>query len=291
MELTYMEVVPVKNKILSNALVAITMFLLAASVAQGQTVMCGSSPCVSGDTSATGILGLNVGGTFYDVTFVLTDAEPLYGPPPGVYDFTTDNEATEAIDAVNAALDSVPTIFFVGETPYEVAAYRVPFDFVEFLMTPNVEALDGFYREEETAWLLFPGGTASGLYTDATMYADFEEVGGSPAPMISFSANPPNIDLGDTSLLLWSVTDADSCDGSLGSGDWPGAKDPVFGEWVVSPMVTSDYILTCDGPGGQSEDNVIVTVPEPGAILSMAAALATLGVVRRWRRKESEGTA
>ena len=32
-------------------------------------------------------------------------------------------------------------------------------------------------------------------------------------------------------------------------------------------------------------------VPEPGAALSMVAALATVGVIRRWRRKESQGTA
>jgi hypothetical protein len=273
-----------RNTILRNVVVALAL-LLGAGAAQGQTVMCGSSPCVSGDNIATGILDLNVGGTLYDVTFVLTDAEDLYGPPPGFYDFTTENEAREAIGAVNDALNTVPTIFTVGETPSDVAAYRVPFDFFVFLSQDNVEALDGFYREEETAWLLFPGGTASGLYTDATMYADFEEVGGSPAPEISFSANPPNIDLGDTSLLLWSVTDADFCDGSLGSGDWPGAKDPVFGEAEVSPMVTSDYILTCDGPGGQSEEQVTVTVPEPGAILSLAAALATLGLIRVRRRR------
>jgi hypothetical protein len=77
----------------------------------------------------------------------------------------------------------------------------------------------------------------------------------------------------------------------MGTGDWPGAKDPESGDEDVDPMVTSTYILTCFGPGGQSEEEVTVTVPEPGAILSMAAALATLGVVRRWRRKESEGTA
>jgi hypothetical protein len=281
-ELTYIEVVPVKNKILSNALVAITMFLLAASVAQGQTVMCGSSPCVSGDTSATGILGLNVGGTFYDVTFVLTDAEPLYGAPPGVYDFTTEATAKEAIAAVNDALNTLPTIFFVGETPYEVAAYRVPFDFVEFLMTPNVEAVDGWYREENLEWRLSPAGVQTGVYTDETMYADFEEVLGSPAPTIDFGADPETIESGGTSTLSWGVTDADSC---FGSNHWPGDKDPVSGTQDVMPFQTSRYVLTCEGPGGQSEEEVTVTVPEPGAILSMAAALATLGVVRRRRRK------
>ena len=35
---------------------------------------------------------------------------------------------------------------------------------------------------------------------------------------------------------------------------------------------------------------VFTLVPEPSMSLSMVAALATLGVVRRWRRKEREGT-
>jgi hypothetical protein len=35
----------------------------------------------------------------------------------------------------------------------------------------------------------------------------------------------------------------------------------------------------------------IVGVPEPGMSLSMVAALATLGVVRRWQRNGSEGSA
>ena len=36
---------------------------------------------------------------------------------------------------------------------------------------------------------------------------------------------------------------------------------------------------------------VFTAVPEPGATLSMVAALATLGVVARWRREVSEGSA
>jgi hypothetical protein len=268
-----------RNTILRNVVVALAL-LLGAGVAQGQTVMCGSSPCESGDTSATGILDLNVGGTFYDVTFVLADAEELYGPPPGDYDFTTDDEAIEAVDAVNDALDTIPTILRINEAP----AYRVPYDFIQIGDSPNVKARDAVYREEQTAWILLPG-SSSGVYIDETMYADFEEVGGSPAPTIDFAADPTTIEFGGTSTLSWLVTDADSCDGSMGSGGWAGAKDPVSGSEDVSPMVTSDFVLTCVGPGGPSDSELTVTVPEPGATLSMAAALATLGVVRVRRRR------
>jgi hypothetical protein len=277
-----------RNTILRNVVVALAV-LLAAGAAQGQTVMCGSSPCVSGDTSATGILDLSVGGTLYDVTFVFTDAEEVYGPPPGVYDFTTEAAAKEAVDAVNVALNSVPTILRV----IEISAYRIGFAFVEFLMQPNVEVLDGFYREEETAWLLFPGGSATGVYTDETVYADFEEAGGTPAPTIDFTADPATIELGGTSTLSWLVTDADSCTGSLGSGGWPGAKDPVSGSEDVSPTATSTYRLTCDGSGGQSESELMVTVPDPDIDVPtmsayMLAGLALLlmalgGAVIRWR--------
>jgi len=37
--------------------------------------------------------------------------------------------------------------------------------------------------------------------------------------------------------------------------------------------------------------SLFTPVPEPSTTLSMVAALATLGVVRRWRREEREGTA
>ena len=44
-------------------------------------------------------------------------------------------------------------------------------------------------------------------------------------------------------------------------------------------------------PGAAALLEALAGIPEPDANLLMVAALATLGVVRRWRREEGEGTA
>ncbi len=141
----------------------------------------------------------------------------------------------------------------------------------------------------------FPGdddGINSVLYNgDERNYAIFTPVDGAPSPTIDLSADPETIQVGESTTISWDVLDATSCEGSQGSPGWPGAKSPVSGSEDYSPTVTSTYALTCDGPGGQSMEEVTVTVPEPGAVVSLAAALATLGAVGRWRRRESEGTA
>jgi hypothetical protein len=51
------------------------------------------------------------------------------------------------------------------------------------------------------------------------------------------------------------------------------------------------YTLVWSGASQFLAKPIVGVVPEPGTSLSMVAALATLGVVRRWRRKGSEGTA
>ena len=54
---------------------------------------------------ATGINNLNIGGTLYNVAFTtLHFANEVYGPYPGVYDFTTIDSAGAAVDTVDLAL-------------------------------------------------------------------------------------------------------------------------------------------------------------------------------------------
>lgn len=75
-------------------------------------------------------------------------------------------------------------------------------------------------------------------------------------PAITLSANPSTIALGDTSTLTWSVTNASSC--SLNQGI--GSVNPVSGNRIVSPSVTTTYTMSCSGPGGSANRSRTVTV-------------------------------
>ena len=88
----------------AGALVALAL-LLGAGAAQSFTVQ------FTGE-NATGILNLEVGDTFYNITFRHEAAQDIYGTTP-VFDFTTSLGAGAAMDAVNAALNSEPDVMSV----------------------------------------------------------------------------------------------------------------------------------------------------------------------------------
>ena len=203
-----LEVAPVRNTILSNALVAIMMFLLAAGAAQAQTVIFDTQ--TPDPTKAIGIDGLAVDGTTYDVDFTnRTNPQAAYSDFPGVLDFNDEASAAAAHDAVDSALNgsvaaTVGVPFNDGQPRYVVG-----------------------YGTEDTP----PNGTLLHLTSD---------FGGS-----------------------WMRIDS---------------PNPEFMPWKVLFPANKAFAL-------------FTPVPEPGATLLMAAALATLGVIRRWRREESQGTA
>jgi hypothetical protein len=101
-----LEVDPVRNTILSNALVAIMMFLLGAGAAQAQTVIFDTLTEPPDPTKAIGIDDLVVDGTTYDVDFTdRTNPDSVYGDFPGDLDFNDEASAAAAHDAVDSALN------------------------------------------------------------------------------------------------------------------------------------------------------------------------------------------
>jgi hypothetical protein len=80
-----------------------------------------------------------------------------------------------------------------------------------------------------------------------------------PAPVIILGADPDTIEEGDVTNVEWTTTNAETC---VASGSWSGSKS-VHGFEEVSPMTTSDYTLTCTGPGGQDQATTTVTVVPP----------------------------
>lgn len=76
-----------------------------------------------------------------------------------------------------------------------------------------------------------------------------------PAPAISFTATPANIDPGEAVTLRWHVTGADSVtiDPAFGSAGPEGTE-------VVRPLSSTEYTLTARGKGGVSGRQVAISV-------------------------------
>ena len=77
-------------------------------------------------------------------------------------------------------------------------------------------------------------------------------------PTVEISADPKTIQVGESSMLSWTSTHADSCviEPDIGIVD-------VNGSIQVSPTETTTYTITATGPGGTATDSVTVTVIYP----------------------------
>ncbi len=97
-----------------------------------------------------------------------------------------------------------------------------------------------------------------------------------PAPTVTIAANPSSIDLGSSTTLTWSSTNAGSCSAS---GAWHGAQPPS-GTTGETPTVTgtNSYTLTCNGPGGTASNTASVNVIAPPTVtISASPASIALG--------------
>jgi len=97
-------------------------FLLSGGAAQALPTV-----IPDGDANALGILGLDVNGTLYNVAFRHDSAEFIYGAAPGSYDFSSEQAAQDAMQALNDALNAEPSVTSVG--PAYSIVYEIPYDF------------------------------------------------------------------------------------------------------------------------------------------------------------------
>ncbi|OHB03788.1 MAG: hypothetical protein A2920_01925 [Candidatus Zambryskibacteria bacterium RIFCSPLOWO2_01_FULL_43_17] len=74
------------------------------------------------------------------------------------------------------------------------------------------------------------------------------------SPTVSLTANPPSINLGSSSVLSWTSTNAVSC-----ASVWTTATS-TSGAQAVSPATTTVYSITCSGAGGVASSTARVTV-------------------------------
>jgi hypothetical protein len=146
----------------------VVLLLVAGPVAAFEVQFLGSN--------ATGILDLDVNGTLYDVTFQFDTAENLYGAPPGTFLFD-EIEAKDAIDAVNAALNTESAVTTVGSDNSRV--YTIGYDFENSIV---------FVRQAEYFtgdWILIPG-VSGAVKTDDFSYAVFEPANSTPVETSSW---------------------------------------------------------------------------------------------------------
>lgn len=76
------------------------------------------------------------------------------------------------------------------------------------------------------------------------------------APTLIFVATSISIDQSESSDLIWTATNATSCNAS---GGWSGPK-AVSGSLTISPQTTTTYNLTCSNSNGSVSDSTTVTV-------------------------------
>jgi hypothetical protein len=123
-----------------------------------------------GTIKATAIRNLVVDGVTYDVIFRQANANELYGAYPGTFTFNTDGEATVAVSAINAALDTAGASR-VGEAGAALDEPRYKIGFNAFLAGPteNCRTKLGI---EQIGWI--QGPEESSLWNDdQTTWAEF----------------------------------------------------------------------------------------------------------------------
>lgn len=84
-----------------------------------------------------------------------------------------------------------------------------------------------------------------------------------PPPTVTLSATPSTINLGGSSTLSWTSTNATSCTAAF-SSQVSGPQGSVS----VSPIVTSNYTVTCKNSAGSGSDTTTVTVNQPNVSIS-----------------------
>ncbi len=79
-----------------------------------------------------------------------------------------------------------------------------------------------------------------------------------PAQINSFTASPPTITVGDSTILSWSVTNATSVSIDQGIG-----TVQASGSITVTPSMTTTYKISATGEGSTATSQLTVTVAEP----------------------------
>ncbi len=160
--------------------------------------------------------------------------------------------------------------------------------------TPNQVALGGgtsvIWNTENADSCVASGGwsgtkpvsgssTIETLTTSTTFMLSCQGPGGSasqsaevtvlpPAPTVSLAAQSTTMSAGMTTVLNWQAPGASNC---AASGGWSGNL-PTSGSQTTAPLTaTTEFTLTCTGPGGASTQSTTVTVAAPAPSITIGA--------------------
>ncbi len=112
----------------------------------------------------------------------------------------------------------------------------------------------GFYEHEHRITVYGPGST----YTGCSGGSCSQHNALAQPASATLNANPITIVQGNNSILSWSSYDATSC---TGTGFATGGA--TSGQVTVTPNATTNYSITCTGPGGSGSASRTVTVVTP----------------------------
>jgi hypothetical protein len=166
-----------KRTVLLAAFLVALGLLLGTNPAQATVKFDSNNP-----TQAIGIENLAIGNTLFNVNFTPNfSAERVYGKFPGTFDFTTDQELQEAVDAVSIELN-LAGAQSVGATGSDgLQQYLIGFD--SQLVKKGIPAVF-FYTGEKDAnsgsWGLGTIHDLTHYELEFTIWADFTEAGSAP---------------------------------------------------------------------------------------------------------------
>ena len=266
------------TKLVESLTSAITAFLTgrtqSAAVTNSSTITIGESSVLSNPDSGNGNLlvtqsaTLAQTATIQSLSFYVTQAAgslrlAIYdatGPDGGPGQKVAETNSVTATTGWNTVPVTAPVSLPAGT--YWLA-YLPSSSSLAFVKNQDATSAGRYYTYTYGAmpqtFSTTPSTTASHWSFYATL--DTASTGSTqttPAPTVTFTANPTSITSGNSTTLTWSSTNASSC---TASGGWSGGKN-TSGSQSVSPTSNATYTLTCTGTGGSANKSVTVTVTQ-----------------------------
>ncbi len=173
--------------------------------------------------------------------------------------------AARAYDLESKSCDAIP---YPSYSSFDHPALSVPLRGAVLAGQPVSDALDANYFVWFDTKTRFACVVGSCLNT-------FPTPGNTDVVITEFSASPAEISQGSSTLLSWSVDFATSCELSDNQGGAPQAVADT-GSVARSPLITTDYTLTCQGNNGPVSRGVTVVVNNHVNIIELIATPATI---------------